>query len=273
MTDNTYKRECKYCNKLISGNSYAYQAHLFQHNAVKPRYMCKVCAKPYFRRDIFARHMYSHFKRDEIDSVPFKYEVKSYTCDYCLRSFKGKRNLINHMKVHEDNFNAHTQKYKCDACAVTYCEERLLKHHIRNKHFNLESKENMYELKKPNDTWFEAINNTKTCVQMTKINNNVFSIKRIKMKTETHDDVTKMQSVYFKDILQYSKVICDYCNKEMLKKSLIKHITETHLKIRKFSCDMCDRTFYRHYQLTEHDCSKIRARRERKDVKSTCNLN
>lgn len=53
---------------------------------------------------------------------------------------------------------------------------------------------------------------------------------------------------------QYSKAICDYCEKEMVKKSLKCHIRERHMNIRKFSCDKCFKTFKRHYQKYDHKC-------------------
>ncbi|XP_053622737.1 zinc finger protein 809-like [Plodia interpunctella] len=265
MTKESVKREsryCEYCDKLIYGNSHAFKSHLFQHNAVKPRYMCDVCSKPYFRKDTYARHMNNHLQWGETNSVQFKYNMKVYICDYCERCFRDKRNLINHLKVHDDGFYYISKLYKCRACHISYCEERLLKNHIRKEHFNLQRKENIYELKKLNESWLEPIRNSKACVRMTKVKPNVISIQRSNVKLENTENDNKLQSeVNFKDILHYSKVTCDYCKKDMLKKSLLTHIKERHLKIRKFSCTKCKRTFNRRYQMVDHDCGKVRVRK------------
>lgn len=206
---------------------------------------------------------------------------KAYVCDHCDRNFAVKRNLALHLKVHDDY---ETYKYKCIACGVKYCEERLLKYHIRKTHYNL--KEDCPGTRKAvNETWVERVQESQTFVQMTKLNNNVVSIKKI--ATIIKDDVDTTISVtdekekfkeYItsvfaqKDKSQYSKAICDYCQKEMLKKSLLSHIRERHLKLRKFHCIECKKSFNRHYQLVGHICGQVR-RRWRKNMKNKCDTN
>lgn len=202
---------------------------------------------------------------------------KSYICDHCDRSFAVKRNLALHLKIHDDY---ESYKYKCIACGVMYCEERLLKYHIRKTHYNLKDK-NPKIKKEVNDTWVERVQESQTYVQMTKINNNVVSIKKlatIKKDNDSKVNVTD-EKEKFKEYLtsifaqsdksQYSKATCDYCNKEMLKKSLLSHIRERHLKLRKFHCNECEKSFSRHYQLVGHVCGQLR-RRRRKNMNNKC---
>lgn len=251
---------CKICDKTVIGSSYKFNSHLFKHGVIKPRFECKYCPRQFFRSDTFERHMKSH-----------EGTQKKYICDYCGRSFVDKRNLIYHFKVHDDSFHGRADiQFKCDACGVFYCENRLLQHHIRREHFNLQVKEIQYHKKNLNETWVEAVSDTKNYVKMTKVNNNVITIKKcVKVehslnKVKTHDLAPLLYSGR-----QYAKGKCDYCNKEMLKKSLRLHIQEKHLNVRKFNCETCKRSFKRHYQLVDHECGKIRRRKRRNKVAVT----
>lgn len=257
------KNECKICNKVIIGSSYKFKSHLYQHSAVKSRFQCSYCSKEYFRRDAYDKHVAVH-------TGVRKYHI----CDHCDRGFVDKRNLISHLKIHDEYFNKPKQQYKCIACDISYCEERLLKYHIRKQHFNLHSKENpktKLDQKKPNETWVERVMQSEICVEMTKIGDNTVTIKKspqTKKVVTTKDTLEKtkfqeyISSVFaITDKSQYSKAICDYCNKEMLKKSLQSHIRERHLKLKRFKCNECNASFSRHYQMVNHICGKYKTRK------------
>lgn len=255
---NKLKNQCHVCHKTILGGSYNMKSHLYQHNITKPRFTCAYCCKQYFRKDVYKKHLEVHIGRQ-----------KTHFCDHCGRDFVDKRNLISHLRVHEDLPKPH-KEYPCKACGATYCEERLLKYRIRKEHFNLQQKNSIVD-KKPNETWVERVMESQVCVEMTKVNNNVISIRKYgTIKMEVDKSVLQesnfqeyMHSVFAcTDKSQYSKAICDYCNKEMLKKSLQSHIRERHLKLKKFKCEICSRSFNRHYQLVDHVCGQFRKRRQ-----------
>lgn len=209
-------------------------------------------------------------------NIPGIKNKKTYVCDHCDRCFSEKRNLVIHLKIHDDH---QAFQYKCLACGMTYCEERLLKYHIRKTHYNLQPTESVHITKELNETWVERVNKSEVCVQMTKVNNNLLSIKKFGVIKNEHDEkpdvrnVTEKQrfkeyisSIFaHKDKSQYSKATCDYCKKEMLKKSLLSHIRERHLKIRRFKCESCNCTFKRHYQMVDHVCGKVKRRRNKTD--------
>ncbi|OWR46802.1 zinc finger protein 41 [Danaus plexippus plexippus] len=245
---------CKHCNKTIIGSSYKFKSHLFKHNAVEARFKCKYCSKAYYRYDTFVIHEKSH--------VGVKRNDKKYVCDYCDRSFVNKFNLIVHLKkIHDDSVNTDRIRFSCDACGVHYCEKRSLDNHIRKIHFNLtHHPEPAHITKSVNESWIERVNIRNTCVLITKVNSNVITIEKCgKIKEFTQPD-TKCpdKTSYEKQFVdQYSRAICDYCQKEMLKKSLKNHITERHLDIRKYRCSDCGRSFKRHYQYTDHKCNQI----------------
>ncbi|XP_026762142.1 zinc finger protein Xfin-like [Galleria mellonella] len=269
------KNFCEYCNKILLGSSYKFKIHMYQHSTVRPLYHCKLCNKGLSRKDALKRHMDAHTGN-----------TRKYICDYCDRDFVDKRNLISHLWIHEDNQNSQKspkKRHTCLACGVYYCEERLLKFHIRKEHFNLTTPtpSNIHE-KKLNDTWVERVSESETYVQMTKVNNNIITIKKcdsltakelcdtefkIKDKgvTEYYDAYAHFLACKRADS-QYTKAICDYCNKEMLKKSLLAHIRERHLNIRKYKCETCQFSFKRHYLFVEHACGKSRRRRPKRQV-------
>jgi transposase-like protein len=228
-----HERFCPICNKQVFGSSYKFNSHLYQHEAIAARFTCPYCSKQYFRKDIYTKHLEVHTGRK-----------KKYICDYCDRDFVDKRSLIVHLKVHDDS----TSKligFSCLACGVKYCEERLLKYHIRKEHFNLQPKDQVAGVssvvKKPiNETWVERVMETEVCVEMTKVNDKVITIKKCKTVKNEHQNNADNKNTFTdyinsvfasKDKSQYSKAVCDYCNKEMLKKSLRNHIRERHLKV------------------------------------------
>lgn len=255
----TKKNECNICKKVIIGSSYKFKSHLYQHSAVKSRFQCSYCSKEYYRRDVYEKHIAVHTGARKV-----------HICDYCDRGFVDKRNLISHLKIHDDFFAQPPVQYKCMACGIIYCEERLLKYHIRKHHFNLKEKETTHIKKRKNETWVERVMESEICVEMTKINDSVINIKKSPKVSKEFANMENLEKSKFdeyissvfamKDRSQYSRAICDYCGKEMLKKSLQSHIRERHLKLKRFKCEDCNASFSRHYQLVNHICGKVRTR-------------
>nr|XP_026490676.1 zinc finger protein 3 homolog [Vanessa tameamea] len=258
---NKKRNFCKHCNKTVIGSTYKFKSHLFKHDAVKPRFKCKYCSKEYFRNDTYKRHLRSHAGEKN---------QKKYVCDYCDRGFVNKYNLIAHLKnVHDDAINPNFVRFTCRACGVAFCEKRILDNHIRKYHFNIEFNDEPSHFNKLlNERWIEKVISTDACVEMTKINNNVIIIKKctkVEEMPEIKKEVKTKKSLYRAQFIdQYSKAICDYCKKEMIKKSLKSHIRERHLNIRKYSCSECCKTFKRHYQLVDHKCGQVQRKRIKK---------
>lgn len=161
---------CKYCNKMVIGSAYKFKSHLFRHDAVQARYRCEFCFKEYFRSDIYMRHVKSHSG---------KQNKKRFICDYCERGFLNKYNLIAHLRnVHDEPIKSKV-KFPCTACGISFCEKRILDKHIRKIHFNTEvNGEPSHFGKLVNDKWIEKVINTNTCVEITKVSNNVLMIKK-----------------------------------------------------------------------------------------------
>ncbi|XP_047039645.1 zinc finger protein 62-like [Helicoverpa zea] len=252
------KNQCPICSKVIIGSSFKFRSHMYQHKAVNSRFQCEYCSNEYFRKDVYEKHVRAHTGKR-----------KMYICDHCERGFVEKRNLILHLKVHDEYYEPHKFQYKCIACGASFCEERLLKYHIRKKHFNFQENEPTFVQKELNETWVERVLESEVCVEITKVNNNIINIKKSLNSKEVtpkeNDEKSRFKEYMFsviasKEKSQYSKAICDYCKKEMLKKSLLAHIRERHLRIKKFSCEQCKQGFSRHYQLVDHICGKYKSR-------------
>lgn len=246
---------CELCNKIVLGSTYKFKSHLFGHDAVKPRFTCKYCLKEYFRRDSYNRHMKSHSGKED--------KKKKFLCDYCGRDFVNKYNLIVHLKkIHDEPINPDYVGFTCKACSVVFCEKRVLDHHIRKCHFNIEfSNQPSHFNKDLNESWIEKVGSTDAFVKMTKINNNMITIKKVtKIENVSEiENVSNKKSTYGSHFVdQFSKAICDYCKREMIKKSLRAHIREKHMNIRKYSCLKCSKTFKRHYLFVDHKCGKVR---------------
>ncbi|XP_039762523.1 GDNF-inducible zinc finger protein 1-like [Pararge aegeria] len=255
------ENHCKYCKKTIIGNKYKFKAHLFRHNVIKERYNCGVCLKKFFRLDAYKVHLDRHNGT---------VAQKTYICDYCDRTFVNKNNLITHLKrIHDENIDSELGMFTCKICNLGYCERRLLEYHIRKVHFNIKfSKEPLHTNKLINETWLENVVNKNATVSITKVNNNVIVIKQLKIDVKVkHEKPNRME--YKQDGNdQYSKGVCDYCKKEMVKKSLRLHIKEVHMNIRRFKCDVCKETFSRNYQMVDHKCGSFKSYKKIKVMKA-----
>lgn len=267
---------CEICYKKVVGSKFKLNSHLFQHGVVESRFQCSYCLKEFYRRDAYNWHMNSMHKINR----------KMYSCDHCDSSFLDKRNLILHLTIHDDLFikrrpqktrqrvKKKITRFKCTACGTNYCEQRSLDNHIRKTHFSFHNSEPHFLKKELNETWVEKVKGSELYVQITKVNNNVLKIKKcdtIKIETENLEECDETYpSEYMKSVqttvctTQYSVAICDYCKKNMIKKSLLKHIQERHLKLKKFKCEKCSEHFNRHYQLANHICGRVR-RQDRKN--------
>ncbi|KAJ0169681.1 hypothetical protein K1T71_014866 [Dendrolimus kikuchii] len=220
---------CQLCDAIILGDVDDYKDHLFTHKIKREQFKCGLCPKKYIRYDLYKRHLEEH------EGVKNK---KYLICNECGKKYTDKRNLINHLASHKLCLPL---RFMCTACGSNYCEERLLKTHIRKYHFNLQNKAPNFFEKKINETDRELKNyDTKRCIE----EDGYFEC----VSTDENDKLLK-------------KVKCEYCNKEMLKKSLPLHIRERHLNVQKFVCETCKRGFNRHYQFLEHVCFVYRFRR------------
>ncbi|CAK1592288.1 unnamed protein product [Parnassius mnemosyne] len=265
---NRNKYYCCTCERNIIGTSYKFKCHIYTHNKLSARFTCEFCLKQFYRSDTYIRHLKVHESKMHQDTN-VKCAQKIYICDVCSKSYMNKSNFIKHFRVHDSTFRPPHSQFCCKVCGIEYCENRLLVRHIRKTHFNFQAKESLHEKKLPNETWVEKVIQSDAYVEMTKITDNVIAIKRCiqinsehKIKENGNSKTTDNKALY-PEVKHYSEVVCNYCQKTMLKKSLLNHIREKHLKVRKFKCDTCNYKFNRRYQWINHTCGRYKQKPRR----------
>ncbi|XP_033207784.1 zinc finger protein 253-like [Belonocnema kinseyi] len=89
------------------------------------KYKCEKCARCYSKKGHLTRH-----KKFECDVKP------QFTCKFCGKSFRHKRNIIRHVDVLHNRKNVQTTRksYNCDECSRSYNWPSDLCRHKRVEH-------------------------------------------------------------------------------------------------------------------------------------------
>lgn len=162
--------------------------------------------------------------------------------------------VINTKIENPNGIKLNKKSFKCCFCHKTYSKKQILNKHIIKQHYDFNSKEKNKIMRAVNETWIEQVHKLNIFVEMKKINDNVITIKKCKKgKVKRNNDLTK--------------AICDYCEKLMWKKSIIKHIEECHYYIYKYRCKKCLNSYKRKYMLTNHVCGKPISYRRPRNMK------
>lgn len=98
--------------------------HLKQHIEPQPEYQCEVCFKNYSSNSALKKHIVVHTD----DSRPF-----SCTFEGCMKAFRKKFTLQNHMLTHESGIN---KPLNCHIknCSHSFIQKNELKRHLRTCH-------------------------------------------------------------------------------------------------------------------------------------------
>ena len=104
--------KCLACDKSFTSKQ-SFNTHSSLHK--ESIFSCGECFKtfnhPNTTKEGLLKHMKTHHKEDDLDSVQPNVEIKDYSSDNCDATFAKKRNLTTHMKsVHEGI------TYKCEKC-------------------------------------------------------------------------------------------------------------------------------------------------------------
>ncbi|XP_075989247.1 uncharacterized protein LOC142985138 isoform X2 [Anticarsia gemmatalis] len=139
------KRKCRYCDEKFASKT-AVEKHEVSHGVARPIYICTVCEKvcntqqtlwahkkrchllerkfkcDYCLKDFFSKselilHIVSHTK------------TKEFSCDWCDSVFGTKAGLNQHMRAHLDD-----RRYKCNQCGNAFVHLSTWKRHMRSQH-------------------------------------------------------------------------------------------------------------------------------------------
>lgn len=152
--------------------------------------------------------------RSHENSQHLKTSERNYKCSICSETFSA----YNQLYRHKQKTHAEVEKYVCNFCSKSLTGAAALKNHITLFH----SKETL-SISCP------MAGCTKVCVTTRQLQNHM----------KTHNDDTKE--------------ICPECGLLVANKhNLEKHINRVHLKVRNFSCDVCEYKGFFKFNIVEH---------------------
>ena len=216
------EKYCLFCRKYFSPEDFA--------NHDKDKHICEICQKR-----VYSKWHHKNLKHDE----------KSNCCKYCDKTFSNNTLLQTHI------LQAHIKPLSCDVCDYTCGTQSQLNKH-NNSHDNI-----IYSCEKCNLT-FKSNYRKKIHileVHMKKFDyecskcNKMFCVKgQLRYHVKHYPNCAAACKAKEKQTF-----CCEYCVKQFKNLSILNvHINSVHLKIKKFPCTHCDKSFCAKNRLREH---------------------
>ena len=198
-------------------------------------------------------------KQDIIDKTEFILEnnlhLKSPFCNYCLKKFKNKKNMVDHVRMIHQKC---PKKYQCEACDKSYMSEAALQYHTDVSHSDSSSVKCSLCDKtfghKTSLVRHMKIHNQKIfkfeCEHCTK-----FFVRKdelVRHRKNSHKKVniaTNMVKILKED----EKFRCKDCN-EVCEDGIdmVTHLVHKCKENQHYSCKECDRKFVSKFNLERH---------------------
>lgn len=191
----------------------------------------------------FRKNLKKHMKEKHLNSF--------YNCNSCPQSFRSKTKLISHsLEVHSIKMRVVVENFSCEICNMKFDAKSIYESH-RATHFDErpekcgicnDSFKNIGNLNR-HMKYVHAENRDEICEICSKSFKNQMALKS--HKNTVHADL----KVY---------VNCLYCNKIFMEKCLKSHIINSHTeigKIKKFTCEICKKSFKTKSLLNRHIAS------------------
>lgn len=217
------KKSCQRCMQIFNDHvtnhhilhgSCQICSHLKSLSEISFKLTCHICLRKFKDKYILSDHIQIHS-----DDNP------NY-CDNCQKGFSTKFNFDNHnLKVH----GAKDEEFNCDQCEKIFTSQSNLTRHRTNKHTE----------EKPHF-------NCQECGAIFERNDTLLRHKR------THHDYRKDTVVLpgvNSEVQPFSCYICDKICKD--KQSVVRHIERNHTN-KMFSCDLCEKQYSRNDTLQLH---------------------
>lgn len=232
---------CEFCEDAYYDHLKLVEHKQKHHSDSKP-FKCEFCMAKYDTYSKLKTHRNSH--ASQIVDFPVQ---RHYMCDRtnCWKKYRHWSDLLNHRKtVHlinpsifkctdcEKTFyqswkydyhkkTQHGQSYTCDECNTLFNSIILYKSHVKKHHSNANT----------STTTTSAAPETKT----------------VRKKPQAATDIDQYLRI------ENDQMFCTECEKTMTTRNAARtHIEMVHLKIRKFTCEMCDKEFYLKKDFNDH---------------------
>ncbi|CAB3410913.1 unnamed protein product [Caenorhabditis bovis] len=119
VTRHLVSESCPLCGLSVASRSNLHRHLMAKHSSRTREHKCPSCAKAYYSESELSRHVLIHTEN-------------SYNCKMCDEKFRWKKQLLKHMKSHDENFNP--SPYICHLCARTYTTGFALGRHLTKQH-------------------------------------------------------------------------------------------------------------------------------------------
>ncbi|CAH2064514.1 unnamed protein product, partial [Iphiclides podalirius] len=269
---------CQHCPKQFY-RSDEYNCHAITHSKERRAYICDTCGRSFLNKANLIKHIQAHHAK-----TPGS-KCKTYRCGVCQVKYCENRLLLWHIRRTHFNLGGKQTSHSAKLLNETWVE-RVLRSDVYVEMTKLTP--NVIAIRKltqnvqepPTATDEGSASKENRARIKSKVRDEPSTAKeegrdskegkdRIKCKVRDKDEVEDKgkKRAFFEDSTDYySKAVCNYCGKEMLKKSLVGHIRERHMKVKRFSCKKCGGHFNRRYQMVQHSCKwhERRAKRSRR---------
>jgi uncharacterized Zn-finger protein len=121
------KYRCSFCTKPFMNKAHLTQ-HLMTHTGERP-FVCHVCGVAFARYSNLTRHSLRHTREESrgLKRGRHKSDVAAFECAVCLKNFKRKPYLVEHLMSHTGE-----KPFKCEVCGVGFRRHSNLVRHVKS---------------------------------------------------------------------------------------------------------------------------------------------
>ena len=229
--------QCGHCGQdFTSANNL--KRHKFNVHEKWKHLKCEFCNASFRTPGRLSQHL-------NAKHVPSKSKIKEFKCHVCNKKYDSKENL----RVHKFYIHEQYGRYKCDICEKVCSDLRALKKHIEAQHGAGKPKTVKCDVCEKE---FSDVGDFKK--HMNYVHNRIknYSCGLCEKKCFTSYSL-KMHLKLIHKLGTSNISTCNICEKKFsMNAGLIKHMNIVHLKIKKYKCERCTKTFSRPIYLRQH---------------------